>query len=172
MFCPRQGPGGGGHKGWLSGLGASRCCSTALLPSYSFPTPFLLLPFSCWPPEPPATHTQQQAAKANTSYEAPLALHKPHTEQQLQEETLQEGFGGAGDSHGDQWQPWVTSDSTGCTHWWCCSSGPLRPLAGSQVKLSEGRAELGISTENNQKTFPACKVFWKRHPFHWERWAL
>jgi len=36
MFCPRQGPGGGGHKGRLSVLGASRSCSAGV-------APFLLL---------------------------------------------------------------------------------------------------------------------------------
>lgn len=62
----------------------------------------------------------------------------------------------------------------GCTHWshWpLCSLGlssapnGAQPLTGSQVKLSEGRAELGVLKENNGKTFPVYKVYWKSRPF-------
>lgn len=80
MFCPRQGPGGGGHKGQLSGLGASRSRSAGV-------APFLLLrlpvPSLRWDSEAAAiggccyTEKKKRGSKnkqTKVRYKAPQAL--------------------------------------------------------------------------------------------------
>lgn len=151
MFCPRQGPGGGGHKGRLSGLGASRSCSGSLapflLPSYSFPSlpalagtgrRSLLL----------HTHNNRQQKQTNTGYGAPLALPRTsHGATPL--------FSPGGDT--GEWFG-VPVTATGCTHWSHCSPGPSSATKGAQP-LTESQAR-GQSRAGDIKTTKDLSCLW------------
>lgn len=182
MFCPRQGPGGGGHKGWLSGLGASRSCSDSLAPFLLLRLPVLAVAGTGEqrPSETPATHTHKnrQQKQTNRSYKAPLAL--PQTSHGA---TPLPSPGGnpAGEiwdcqwpvrAIGDQWEPWAapTGHAAPLAHW----MPPKEPGLSLGLRSSCLRAELswGYVKKTIGRPFLPIRCFERVAHLSQGSWAL